>query len=292
MCNVRPHEIIQHCTRRGRHLQPQRLLHRNRRAQSAREELPRRQVHGKGQAPPPQLASTVPETTSSGSARSFSSPSENLPSPVGEKHDSGDRLAEIESTVDELAQAWNRFAEEEEEAKRSRVSMRAWGPEQASGAPDTLTAGDQATAWASLAPDGGTEWLQAEFANAVEAAQVRVLENDNPGAVVKITGLTENGAEVTLWQGEEAKLAVPADQVFNVPAGLRVRSVQVWLDTAKVPGWNEIDAVELIGRDGSRQWAKSTTASSTYASPRDNSFKSGVQFIDDFNASGVTHFSR
>jgi hypothetical protein len=238
-----------------------------------------------------QLVSAAAETTSSGSARSFSSPSESLSPAPDEKHDSGDRLAEIESTVDELAQAWNRFAEEED-AKRFRASMRAWGPEQASGAPDTLTAGDQATAWASLAPDGGTEWLQAEFANAVEAAQVRVLENDNPGAVVKITGLTENGAEVTLWQGEEAKLAAPADQVFNVPAGLRVRSVQVWLDTAKVPGWNEIDAVELIGRDGSRQWAKSTTASSTYASPRDNSFKSGVQFIDDFNASGVTHFSR
>jgi HAMP domain-containing protein len=238
-----------------------------------------------------QLTNTVAETASSGSARLFSSPSENLPPAMGEKHDPRDRLAELESTVDELAQAWNRFAEEED-AKRFRASMRSWGPEQASGAPDTLTAGDRPTAWASLAPDGGPEWLQAEFANPVEVAQVRVLENDNPGAVVKITGLTENGAEVTLWQGEEAKLPAPADQVFNVPAGLRVRSVQVWLDTAKVPGWNEIDAVELIGRDGSRQWAKSTTASSTYASPRDDSFKSGLQFNDDFNANGVLRFSR
>jgi hypothetical protein len=35
-----------------------------------------------------------------------------------------------------------------------------------------------------------------------------------------------------------------------------------------VPGWNEIDAVELIGRDGSHQWAKQASASSTYAEPR------------------------
>jgi hypothetical protein len=45
--------------------------------------------------------------------------------------------------------------------------------------------------------------------------------------------------------------------------------VRVYLDTAKVPGWNEIDAVELIGRDGTRQWAVSATASSTYAQGRE-----------------------
>jgi len=34
------------------------------------------------------------------------------------------------------------------------------------------------------------------------------------------------------------------------------------LDTNRTPGWNEIDAVELIG--GGAQWAKQATASSTY----------------------------
>jgi hypothetical protein len=33
-----------------------------------------------------------------------------------------------------------------------------------------------------------------------------------------------------------------------------------------VPGWNEIDAVELIG-DGIRQWAKSAAASSSFSDP-------------------------
>ncbi len=36
------------------------------------------------------------------------------------------------------------------------------------------------------------------------------------------------------------------------------------VETKTVGGWNEIDAVELVGRDGSRQWATAATASSSY----------------------------
>ena len=45
----------------------------------------------------------------------------------------------------------------------------------------------------------------------------------------------------------------------------RRQGVIVRLDTASVPGWNEIDAIELVGRDGSRQWAVAANASSSYA---------------------------
>ena len=34
-----------------------------------------------------------------------------------------------------------------------------------------------------------------------------------------------------------------------------------------MPGWNEIDAVELVAKDGTRQWAYLVSASSTYAEP-------------------------
>jgi hypothetical protein len=36
------------------------------------------------------------------------------------------------------------------------------------------------------------------------------------------------------------------------------------MDTKRGKGWNEIDAVELIGQDGSA-WATDAAASSTYA---------------------------
>lgn len=175
-----------------------------------------------------------------------------------------ERIAELEATVAELAEAWNRFAADQE-AKRRKATMRGWGPEQATGAPDSQGAGDQTTAWASAQPDGGAEWLQTDFEKPVEIAQIRVLENDNPGAVVKITAQLQNGTETVLWQGNEPRAAAPADQLFAVPPGFVASSVRIHLDTAKVPGWNEIDAVELIGRDGSRQWASGASASSTYA---------------------------
>ena len=40
---------------------------------------------------------------------------------------------------------------------------RPWGPEQATGPPDTATAGNFDTAWASQTPDGQQEWLLLEY---------------------------------------------------------------------------------------------------------------------------------
>ena len=54
---------------------------------------------------------------------------------------------------------------------------------------------------------------------------------------------------------------------FKVGGAIRAQSVKVYLDTARVPGWNEIDAVQIIGRDGSKQWASASSASSSYADP-------------------------
>jgi hypothetical protein len=44
---------------------------------------------------------------------------------------------------------------------------RAWGPEQATGEPDTFHAGDIVTAWASLTPDSSPEWLPLEYGKAM-----------------------------------------------------------------------------------------------------------------------------
>ena len=53
----------------------------------------------------------------------------------------------------------------------------------------------------------------------------------------------------------------------RVPAAGKVTAsrIRITLDTSKIAGWNEIDAVELVGQDGSRQWATDARASSTYA---------------------------
>jgi hypothetical protein len=149
---------------------------------------------------------------------------------------------------------------------------RGWGPEQVAGPPDTHQSGDISTAWASRSPDGGPEWLSANFDQPVELAEVRVRETYNPGAISKVTAMV-NGQEMTLWEGTAQGGSAPRDFVIRPPAGIQAQSVVVHLDTARVPGWNEIDAVELVGRDGSRQWASTVSASSTYAEPSPESLR-------------------
>jgi len=156
------------------------------------------------------------------------------------------------------------FQPDSPEPQTNSVPMRSWGMEQALGAPNTERAGDLPTAWASREPDAGPEWLAVGFDHAVDVAEIRVRETFNPGAISKVTAL-ENGREVLLWEGTAAGGVAPRDFVIPLSGNVRADSVVIHLDTARVPGWNEIDAVELVGRDGSRQWATAANASSTYA---------------------------
>jgi hypothetical protein len=142
---------------------------------------------------------------------------------------------------------------------------RSWGPEQVVGEPDTLQAGDLPTAWAPLQQDGGEEWLKLDYESSVDIAEVRVRETHNPGAISKVTAFLADGREVTIWEGVEPKSEAPVEMAFAVPNSINAKSVKVYLDTKRVSGWNEIDAVQLVGKDGSQQWAKQASASSTYA---------------------------
>lgn len=146
-----------------------------------------------------------------------------------------------------------------------RPGMRPWGPEQATGAPDTEQAGDVPTAWASLDPDGGVEWLQADFDQAVTMSEVRIRESFNPGAVSKVVAILQDGKERVLWEGLDPTVDAPADFPVRVNGDIVSKSVKIYLDTTRREGWNEIDAVELVGKDGKRQWASHASASSTYA---------------------------
>jgi hypothetical protein len=118
-------------------------------------------------------------------------------------------------------------------------------------------------------PDGGAEWLKVDYERETQVAEVRVRETYNPGAIVRVTAVLAGGEEALLWEGEEPSAQAPIDRSFPVAnVNVPTKSIKIYLDTKKVPGWNEIDAVELIGKDGSRQWATQASASSSYADPR------------------------
>ena len=170
--------------------------------------------------------------------------------------DLSDAIDSLNGTIDEI----NRMASSSKKASRP-----GWSAAQASGPPDTHAGGDHPTAWAAATQDAGPEWLHAQFDTPVEISQVRVRETDHPGAIVKVTAILEDGREVAIWRGNEPTgLSAPYEAAFHAPPGIKARAVQIDLDTSKTPGWEEIDAIELVGRDGSRQWASSVDASSSY----------------------------
>jgi len=156
-------------------------------------------------------------------------------------------------------------AQQAGEVRFHQGARRDWGPEQATGPADTQQAGDIVTAWASLRPDGGAEWLLVEFERAVPIATVRIRETYNPGAVSKVSAFVDGGEEVLLWQGQDPTSTAPAYFVVEPAVEVTSKRVKIHLETTRVTGWNEIDAVELIGGDGTRQWASRAAASSTYA---------------------------
>lgn len=146
---------------------------------------------------------------------------------------------------------------------------RGWGPEQATGEPDTLMAGDIVTAWASASPDGQKEWLMLEYEDFIQPTAVLVHETFNPGALYRVTAFDANGEEVEVWSGTDPTPATADKGVSEIPVktDFKTNRIKLYLDSPAVPGWNEIDAVGLRDKAKKVHWAVAADASSTYAPP-------------------------
>jgi hypothetical protein len=157
--------------------------------------------------------------------------------------------------------------------KSVRIKGASWSPQQAAGAPDTLIVGDQSSAWASQTADSGPEWLILEYARAVIPRQIKVYESCGPGALIRVSAFDETDTEHPAWSGTDpsplnsAATGSPVP-VSTIPISLQfpTRKIKIELDSGKVPGWNEVDAVALISDKNELQWARKVRASSTYAS--------------------------
>lgn len=161
---------------------------------------------------------------------------------------------------------------------------RDWGPEQATGAPNTTTAGDMRTAWASKTPDADDEWLLLEYDRLLVPKTVEVYETYNPGAVSRITAFRLDGHEVEIWKGTDPTPQGVAKGVSRMPVKVhfKTKRIKIYLASKAVPGWNEIDAVGLVDRAGKEHWASSAEASSTYAmEPARTESPQDVQHLED-----------
>lgn len=123
-----------------------------------------------------------------------------------------------------------------------------WSPKQATGAPNVGKYSDDQHAWAPKTQDGGIEWLDLKYPKAVHASEVRVRESLGSGAVIKIELFDEAGAAHTIWQGVDPTKELNYLILKFKTTDYRVNRVKVTLATNVIPGWNEIDAVQLVGK--------------------------------------------
>jgi hypothetical protein len=124
-----------------------------------------------------------------------------------------------------------------------------WSANQATGAPNVDKYGDDGAAWTSKTPDGGIEWLDLKYAKPVHATEVRVRESCGSGAVIKIEIYDEVGMAHTVWQGADPTTELNYFMVKFPKTTFKTDRVKITLATNIVPGWNEIDAVQLVGGD-------------------------------------------
>ncbi len=122
---------------------------------------------------------------------------------------------------------------------------------QATGEPNTPAAGDFDTAWASEAAEAGEQTLDLTYENSVVPSAINIHETYNPGSIIAVEAYDSDAEEwVALWEGEAAATEETI-RVFSpelaVP-GFATNAIRLVLDTDAVEGWNEIDAVELLGR--------------------------------------------
>ena len=125
----------------------------------------------------------------------------------------------------------------------------AWSPNQATGAPNVDKYADDGKAWTSKTPDAGIEWLDLKYPKPVHANEVRVRESCGSGAVIKIELFDEGGLAHTVWAGNDPTTELNYLMVKFPKTVYKADRVKITLATNVIPGWNEIDAVQLVGTD-------------------------------------------
>jgi hypothetical protein len=127
--------------------------------------------------------------------------------------------------------------------------MDSWSANQATGAPNVDKYADDGAAWTSKTQDSGIEWLDLKYPKPVHASEVRVRESCGSGAVIKIEVYDELGTAHAVWQGNDPTTELNYLMVKFPKTTFKTDRVKVTLATNVVAGWNEIDAVQLVGTE-------------------------------------------
>lgn len=145
---------------------------------------------------------------------------------------------------DGLLSQWGSYAD-----ATSEYGADAYSAMQATGRPNTKGCVDEATAWAS-ATVSNSDALTVFYDEAVFATEINIHQNYSPGAIVAVELISADGTQV-LSVPNSSDMSTDCPSIFSLAVpelGVPVFAVRIWLEQSLIGNWNEIDAVELVGR--------------------------------------------
>ena len=133
----------------------------------------------------------------------------------------------------------------------SQYNDTAWAAHRATGGPEVYPQhGDITGAWATNNEDRGLEWIHVSFQHQIMAKGVMILETYNPGAVARVDDCSNMPERVMLWSGDTDGIGTNTQGARALYLELQqpreMWKLCVYLDTSRVRGWNEIDAIGLV----------------------------------------------
>lgn len=139
-------------------------------------------------------------------------------------------------------------------AAKARASSQygnpSWAASQATGAPDVDECSDSVKAWAS-ASSNTKEWIELTYEIPVYPTEITIYMSYNPSQVTEVQIIDVQGKAYTVIEAEpeEVPYCPDAYQIsLELTKKILVNKVKIFIDQSVLGlGWNEIDAVELVG---------------------------------------------
>ena len=132
----------------------------------------------------------------------------------------------------------------------SEFSDPEWSAIQAVGEPNTPLCGDYQSAWATAGSDT-IETLVLTYTQSVHVTGINIVQTFNPNQVVQVDLVGTFGRSVTVYSGTPYAVDQPCPFTLAIPVKRtegRYNRLRITVDQSALGlGWNEIDAVELIG---------------------------------------------
>jgi hypothetical protein len=125
-----------------------------------------------------------------------------------------------------------------------------WSASQAIGEPDVAECGDSPLAWASRG-ENTVEWLELTYEIPVYPTRITIIQNFNPSQVVEVQMIATDGSKYIAWEGYAEYVDFCPDYMeitLDMFKKIKINKLRITIDQRELNlGWNEIDAVQLVG---------------------------------------------